>query len=172
MKASRSPAAGKRELAARVAEGHPLLSLRREMNRLFDGFFRGLDPFDSAPAWPMSVPGALAEGFVPRVNVVESDREVRVTAELPGMDEKDVEVLISRDALTLRGEKKAETEDRSGGRYRYERSYGAFHRTVPLPAGVTEKKAFAEFKKGVLTVRLPKSGEASTGARKIDVRSE
>jgi len=172
MKASRRTAAGKRELAVRGAEGHPLFSLQREMNRLFDGFFRGLDPFDAAPAGPLALSGALAEGFVPRVNVVEDDKVVRVTAELPGMDEKDVEVLIARDALTLRGEKKAETEDRSGGRYRYERSYGSFHRTVPLPAGVVEKKATAEFTKGVLTVRLPKSGEAAAGARKVAVRAE
>lgn len=172
MKASRQPEPGKQDLAVRGPEGHPLLSLQREMNRLFDGFFRGLDPFDAEPAGAFAPSGARAEGFLPRVNVVESDREVCVTAELPGMDEKDVEVTVSRGMLTLRGEKKAETEDRSGGRYRYERSYGTFHRTIPLPAGVAEKKASAEFRKGVLTVRLPKSGEAAAGARKIAVRTE
>jgi HSP20 family protein len=172
MKPSSRPAPGNRDLAVRGPEGHPLLSLQREMNRLFDGFFRGLDPFDAAPAGPFALSGVPAEGFVPRVNVVENDKEVRVTAELPGLDEKDVEVTVARGTLTLRGEKKAETEDRSGGRYRYERSYGAFQRTIPLPAGVVEKKASAEFRKGVLTVRIPKSGEAAAGARKIAVRAE
>lgn len=172
MRAARRLTEGKRALAARGAPEHSLLPLQREMSRLIEGFFRGLDPFTSPATGTLSTSGALGDGFVPRVNVVENDKEVRVTAELPGMDEKDVEVLVSRESLTLRGEKQAESEEKRGSCYRYERSCGAFNRTIPLPPGVMAEKASAEFRKGVMTVRLPKSAEAAAGARKIAVRPE
>jgi HSP20 family protein len=169
MKLSREPAranAGKRELAERRAPEHPLLALQQEMNRLFEGFFRGFDRFPSDRA-------AGASGtFLPRVDVTESEKEVRVTAEIPGLDEKDLDVSIARDALTLRGEKKIEAEEKRGNCYRMERSYGSFHRTIPLPAEVLTDRVEAEFKKGVLTVRLPKSPAAQRNARKITVRTE
>jgi HSP20 family protein len=176
MKPTQRPAPANRALAAPGRPEHPLLSLQREVNRLFEGFFRGFDPFGPlAPGGsdrPSSALAAFGGGFLPRVNVVENAKEVRVTVELPGMDGKDVDVSISRGALTLRGEKKVESEDAGGNGYRYERSHGAFHRTIPLPAEVTAEKAAAEFRKGILTVRLPKSADARKGARKIVVKPE
>jgi HSP20 family protein len=139
------------------AVAHPLDALQREMSHLLEDFWGGFD----APAtreW-----GA----FSPRLDVEETDAEVRVTAELPGLDEKDVEVEIREDVLTLRGQKHAEREDKASG-WR-ERSYGSFHRAVQLPSEVEAEKATAEFKKGVLTVHLPKSAKARERSRRVPV---
>jgi len=132
-------------------EEEPFYTLRREMDRVFDDFFGnfGLTPFG----------GSFTEqygAFNPRVDITETDQEVKIAAELPGLDEKDIEVSLTGDRLTLSGEKKAEKEDKGENYYRMERSYGSFQRTIPLPIEVETDKVEATFKNGVLTVVLPK----------------
>src|SRR5919107_994757 len=141
-------------------EGDPFMTLHREMNRLFDDVFRG---FDMAPFGSLSGMGRMA-GW-PTVEVIETDREVRVSAELPGMDQNDVEVLMNDGVLTIRGEKKSEIEDKE--RAFSERSYGRFERRIPLGQDVDENKVEAAFKNGVLTVTLPKSAKAASQVKRI-----
>src|SRR3954464_7214056 len=142
----------------RGEEVSPFLTLHREMNRLFDDVFNNFGNTPSLlgrmPAWPS-------------VEVVQSDKEVRVSAELPGLDEKDGGVLVNDDVLTIRGEKKAETEDKE--RRFSKRYYGRFERVIPLPFAVEEDKAEASFTNGVLTVTLPKSAKAEEKAKRIAI---
>ena len=142
----------------RGAEVSPFLTLHREMNRLFDDVFNnfGNTPslFGRMPAWPS-------------VEVIQSDKDIRISAELPGLDEKDVEVLVDDDVLTIRGEKRAETQDKD--RRFTERYYGRFERVIPLPFAVEEDKAEASFANGVLTVTLPKSPKAESRAKRIAI---
>jgi HSP20 family protein len=151
----------RRRSEAAQDEAFPLSSLRREMDRLFDDFFTG---FPRA-GWLVGEAGKLS----PSVDVAETDKEVTVTAELPGLDEKDLDVNLSDGVLTLKGEKKSEKEERNKTFYRSERSYGMFERAIALPAEVLEDKVEAEFSKGVLTVRLPKSPAAQKKAKKIEI---
>jgi HSP20 family protein len=140
-------------------EFNPFLSLHREMNRLFDETFSRFQ-----------VPGLLGRGAGmawPSIEVIPSDKDVKVTAELPGLEEKDVEVLVDEDVLTLRGEKRSETEDRERGFS--ERYYGHFERVIPLPFAVEEDKAEASFQNGVLTVTLPKSPKAQEKGKRIAI---
>jgi HSP20 family protein len=134
-------------------ERSPFLSLRRDIDRLFDDFFQA----------PMLGLGRGAAMQWPSVEVSQTDDEIRITAEVPGMNEKDVELLLEDGVLTLRGEKKSESEDRESGYS--ERFYGRFERRIALPAGVEEEKAKAEFRDGVLSVALPRNREAERGKR-------
>jgi HSP20 family protein len=141
---------------------HPLLSLHREMNRLFDDVFRGfgvpsLSGFDRSLSWP-------------NLELGENDKEIRVTAELPGLEEKDVDITVEEGVLTLRGEKKSEVEDKDRGYT--ERSYGRFERRIGLPRGIERDKASATFKNGVLTITLPKSEAANENVRRIPVNAQ
>lgn len=136
---------------------YPTRTLQRDLNAMFDAmrdqFFRevGLGPFDAT--W---------NAVSPRVDIVERDEEVEVSVELPGVDRKEIDVTITDDALTISGEKREEHEDHGRGYYRMERAYGAFRRTVPLPVGVDGTKAEATYRKGVLTITLPKIEDART----------
>ncbi|HEV2078880.1 MAG TPA: Hsp20/alpha crystallin family protein [Allosphingosinicella sp.] len=143
-------------------ESSPFLSLRRDVDRLFDDFFRGTVPSTSFLRSSMGWPS---------VEVSDSDREVRVTAEVPGMSEKDVELLMENGVLTLRGEKKSENKDKDKDRGYSERFYGRFERRIALPDGVEEEGADASFRDGVLTVTLPKSVQAQRG-RRIPINGE
>jgi HSP20 family protein len=142
----------------RGEEANPFLTLHREMNRLFDDVFSRFDAPSmlgrSAMAWPS-------------VEVVPSEKDVRISAELPGLDEKDVEVLVEDDVLTIHGEKKAETDDSERGLS--ERYYGRFERVIALPFEVESDKAEASFKNGVLTLTLPKSPKAQEKAKRIPI---
>lgn len=136
-------------------------SLWTEMNRLFDNFDQGFS----------LVPEARAQQtWVPSLNISEREKEIRITTELPGMDEKDIEVSLNHGVLTLKGEKKVEEEDNKENYYRMERSYGSFQRSVELPVEVQEDKVNASFKKGVLTVTLPKIEKPLP--KKIQVKGE
>ena len=148
-------------------EVSPFVALHREMNRLFDDVFNRFDT--GMPSLLGRTPGLLG-GAWPSVEVNASDNEVRVSAELPGMDEKDVEVLVDNDVLTIRGEKKSESEDQ--GRRFSERYYGRFERSIALPFEVEEEKAEASFKNGVLTVTIPKSARAKDTAKRIAINAE
>lgn len=145
-------------------ESHPFSFMQREINRLFDDFF-GYEPalFRTADEW--------YGGFSPQIDVTENEKEILVSAELPRMDEKDVEVLLSGDALTIKGEKKEEKEEKEKNYYRMERRYGSFQQTIPLPSEIDLKKVDATFKKGVLSVKLPKTEAAKGAAKKIPLKS-
>ncbi len=147
-------------------EFSPFLTLHREMNRLFDDVFNRFDSglpsmFGRGPAW---------SGSWPSIEVNATDNEVRVSAELPGMDEKDVEVLVNDGVLTIRGEKKSEAGEQ--GRRFSEHYYGRFERSIALPFEVEEDRAEASFKNGVLTVALPKSAKARESAKRIAINSK
>ncbi len=156
----------KRSVPVRREEENPFLVLQREMNRIFDEFSREWF-FDMPVLWR----GERTGGYVPSIDVSEDEKEIRVTAELPGMDEKDIDISLSKDLLTIKGEKRIEKEDRGRDYYHVERSYGSFYRTIPLPDGVDLDKVEASFSKGVLTVRLPKTPEAQKGIKKIPVKA-
>jgi HSP20 family protein len=141
-------------------------SFHREMDRLFNRFLGG---FDLEPTRDMQ----LLEGeFMPSVDITENDKEITVTAELPGMSDKDISVTVSKNELTIKGEKKEETEDKGKDYYQMERRFGSFCRVVPLTSEVDENKTDAEFKKGVLTIRMPKTAEARRAAKKVTVKGE
>ena len=142
---------------------HPMLALQHDMERLFDDFWRGFD-MPMAGWTERELPGVM-----PRIDVREDDAHIVVTAEVPGMDEKDVEIMLGDDALTIRGVKKAEHEGEEHGIRRMERSYGAFRRTLAIDAPILADKVEATFKNGVLTVTLPKDPDAQPRLRRIPV---
>src|SRR5574338_1220270 len=139
----------------RRGEIDPFNRLHREIDRVFSDFMTD---------WPWTGRTNLLDrqlgSFVPDVDITETDKEFRVTAELPGMDEKDLEVTYFDGGLTIKGEKRDEHEEQQGEFYRSERVFGAFERTIPLPSDINPDKAKASFKKGVLSITLPKTEEA------------
>ena len=136
---------------------NPFFTLHREMNRMFDDVFRG---FDLAP---FGLGSRTLDGLNwPQIDIDETDTEVRITAELPGLDEKDVNLEIANGVLSISGEKKSESEDKA--RRFSERYYGRFERRIPLQ-DVDEDKVSAAFKNGVLTITVPKSAEAKNVRR-------
>ncbi|HME41744.1 MAG TPA: Hsp20/alpha crystallin family protein [Syntrophorhabdales bacterium] len=168
--------AAKKDVVAKTTPGtlavsreweYPFGSFQREMNKLVDDFFGG---FNLSPWAPLEK--GLATTFTPRVNVSETDKEIKVSAELPGMDEKDIDVSLTRDTLTIKGEKKEEKEEKGEDYYRMERSYGSFTRSVPLPVEVDTDKVQATFKKGVLDITLPKTARAIEEMKKVPVKSK
>jgi HSP20 family protein len=159
------PWSGGRDVSVRRGEElNPFLALHREVNRLFDDVFRGFDLtpfgpdrfFDRGMGWP-------------NVEMSETDKEVKVTAEIPGLDEKDVEVELANGVLAIKGEKKTETEDKD--RLFSERCYGRFERRIPVQ-DVEEDKVSASFKNGVLTVTLPKTAGARRNVKRIAVNGK
>jgi len=147
----------------RGEEMSPFLSLHREMNRLFDDFFRG---FDVSPLGSDRFFGAA--GW-PNIEVGETDKQVTVTAEVPGLDEKDLAVDLADGVLTISGEKRSETEDK--GRLFSERYYGRFERRIPVE-DIEPDKVAASFKKGVLTVTLPKTVKAQQNVKRIAINGK
>lgn len=135
-----------------------LLSLHREVNRLFDDLFRNFD---------VGLPMARPFARWPNIEVAEEGQTVRVTAELPGMEEKDVEVLLEDGTLTLRGEKRAQSQDNA--RHFSERFYGRFERVIPIGHEIDEDNVKADFENGVLTITLPKSESAQSRVKRIAV---
>jgi HSP20 family protein len=138
--------------------------LHRELDRFFEGFLQG--------RWPASMLDTWAAGDLnPSIDLTEDDKAYHVSAELPGMDQADVDVSFSDGLLTISGEKKQEQEEKDKDFYRRERSYGAFRRSLAIPGTVDEAKIDATFRKGVLKIQLPKTKEAQKKARKIAVKS-
>ena len=139
--------------------------LWREMDDMFDNFFNRSSwlPFDG-------IAGGLT-AFQPRVDVHETETEMKVSAELPGMDEKDIQLTLADDALTISGEKRLEKEDNGRNYYRRECAYGSFQRMIPLPGPVEADKVEAVFRKGVLTITLPKPPEAQQRRKTIPIKA-
>lgn len=155
----------RKELARHHGDGdNPLLGLQRDINRVFDDFWTRFER-------SMNGSNGSVSAAAPRADVTETDEAVEVSIELPGMDEKDIDVSLGDDVVTIRGEKKAEKEEKRKGYFLSERSYGCFYRSIPLPPGVDPNKADATFRKGVLTVTLPKTPEAQEKIRKIEVKA-
>jgi HSP20 family protein len=161
-------AAAQREVAR-----HPLVALREEMDRLFDDFFTGLPttPFRrrGMAADPWRRLQGLFESTFPTTDVVESEKDYLITAELPGMSENDIEIALAGDMLTLKGEKKEEREEKGANRYVAERRYGAFARSFPLPEDADPGQVAAVFKNGVLTVTLPKTEPTAPKSKRIAI---
>ncbi len=152
----------------------PFDTLRDEVNRLFDDFGGSLwrSPLrrtlsDLDTLWKHNG-GAFA---APAVDVAEKDNAYEITAELPGLDEKNIEVSLANGGLTIKGEKKEEKEEKRKDYYLKERHYGSFERSFTLPDGVDTDKIDASFSKGVLTVKLPKKPEAIKPEKKIAVKA-
>jgi HSP20 family protein len=159
-----------------LSTGHetfdPFFTLHREMNRLFDDVFRGVGSFGrlANPLMFGRLANPLMEGQFgwPRLELSETDKVVTVSAELPGLSEKDVQVEIANGVLSIRGEKKAERSDES--KFVSERYYGSFQRQIPLE-GVVEDKAQADFRNGVLTVTIPKSEQSNRNVKRIAINT-
>lgn len=153
----------------------PFDVLKAEMDRLFDEF-RGPGFGLSRNLFNLQPFRGLASDYSvksPDVNIAETDKAFEITAELPGMDEKDVEIGLANGVLTLKGEKKEEKEEKDKNYYLAERRYGAFQRSFRLPENVNEDKIAADFAKGVLTVTLPKRQPTKSQGRekKISIKS-
>ncbi len=151
---------------ARRTEGDLFADFRREMDRLFEDFIGALE-------WPVT-DASGGPGFPtrwPRLNVAEADKEIVVTAELPGVNERDVNVELDGDRLTLKGEIWDEREERDRRWSRIERTSGRFQRTVHLPAEVRPDKAKADYKRGVLTITLPKAEASSARLKAIPIQT-
>jgi HSP20 family protein len=148
----------------RESERDPFLSLHREVNRLFDDVFRGFDG-----GLPSIGRASAFSGSWPSVEISNGEKEIKVTAEVPGLEEKDIEVLLDDGVLTLKGEKRSETEDKD--KQFSERYYGRFERRIPVGFEVKEDEVDARFKNGVLTVTLPKTEKAQSQVKRIAIKN-
>lgn len=133
-------------------------AFRRQFDRLFDDFAAPMPRFGSG-------------NLMPEMDYAETDKDIVVTAELPGVDDKDVDISLADSVLTIRGEKKSERDEENANYRLTERSYGAFERSMRLPDGIDPDKVKAEFGKGVLKVTLPKSEAMRAKSRKIEVKT-
>jgi HSP20 family protein len=159
--------AGRKDLYAEEEAAHPLMRLHREMDRLFADAFRDFDA-RSEVFTPLTASGLLK----PRVDIGATDKEYTITVEVPGVDEKDVKVEIADNVLTIRGEKKQEKEEKKKDYYRVERSYGSFQRLLSLPGDADQEKVKAKFRKGVLTITMPRKDMPKMEAKQIDIKGD
>ena len=138
----------------------PFTAMRREMDRVFENFGRDL-------GWSSAeLPSAA---MAPALDVSETDKEIKIEADLPGVEEKDVEVVVTDNVLTIKGEKKAEKEEKKKDYHMVERSYGSFARSIALPFQADPDKVKATFAKGVLNVTVPKPPEVKAKEKKIAI---
>jgi len=164
------PVEVKKAAPAEVTTPDVWRSFRSEMDRLFDRFgFPSLRRmFDMEPGWrPMSTFSFSA----PAIDMSEDDKTYKISAELPGLDAKDVDISVSGSTLLLKGEKRQEKEEKDKNYYFSERAYGSFQRAFELPASIDRDKIAADFSKGVLTITLPKTSDAQKQQKKIEVKS-
>lgn len=145
-------------------EENPLVSFRHNIDRLFDDFVEDFGSMKLSP-WP------FAKGsFLPSIDVSEDEKSIQVNAELPGMTEKDIEVTLHDNVLTLKGEKKHEEEKKDQNYHCIERRYGSFHRSFPLPQEVEIEKIDASFKNGILSIAIPKKEGEKEKGKKIEIK--
>lgn len=168
---TRLPIKTEKSAAPAAAGWTPFESLRREVDRLFDDFH----PFRWHLPTARSVFNAAQSGagwpVAPAIDLAEKDTEYEITAELPGLEQKDVEVRVSNHTLTITGEKKEEKEEKRKDYYLSERRYGSFQRSFQLPDGVDAEKIDATFAKGVLTIKLPKTAAAQKAEKSIEIKA-
>lgn len=146
----------------------PTLQVHREIDRLFDNFFRGFGLSAGDAIRPLAGFGE-SELFRPKVDLSATDKEYRLTVEIPGVSEKDVSLAITGNSLTIRGEKKQEKEEKEKDFYRIERRYGSFQRVLSLPEDVDQDGIGAAFKDGVLTVTMPRKEVAKETVKTIEI---
>jgi HSP20 family protein len=146
-------------------------SLHKEMDRLFEDFWKGSGRHVMTAPWQSTMTPWSHGEVMPHVDETEDEKAFHIEVELPGMDKDDVDITLANGMLTIRGEKKREEEEKGKDFYRKERSFGAFRRSLPIPADVDESKIDASFKKGVLYIELPKSEEARKKVTHIDVKA-
>lgn len=163
---------GMSPMPAAGAPWQPFDSLRREIDGLFENLGLGSWRLPAERGLKLGIgwPGGMAGGLAPAVDLAEKDNAYEITAELPGLDEKDVEVKLADGLLTIKGEKREQREEKDKDYHLSERRYGSFIRAFALPAGIDTDKIDARFAKGVLTVSLPKTVEAQQKEKKIDVK--
>lgn len=150
-----------------IARGaNPIIALQDEMNKLFGDFFSEA----SMPSWWRGGELSSALAVSPALDISESDKEFKVTTELPGMDIKDVQITVADGYVTIKGEKKQEEKEEREGYFRQERSYGSFQRVVALPDNANFDKAEANMKNGVLTIAVPKKAGAQSKERKLEIK--
>ena len=142
-----------------------LAEFQRSMSRMMRDFFE-----DEPSLFSASDLDESGGSFVPRLDLQETDNKIVLTAELPGLTDKDVEVSLDKQYLTVKGEKKEEKETSDAGRFFTERRFGSFERTIRLPSSIDKDKISAKFDKGLLTVELPKSPEAKRDVKKIPIK--
>ncbi len=149
----------------------PAKTLRREIDRVFENFHHGLSVFGRTRMEfePLRL---LAGGWgsTPAVNMIEKENAYELTGELPGMDESNIELKVAGGVLTIKGEKKEEKEEKGGDYVLSERRFGLIQRSIPLPESIDLDRIEASFKKGVLTVTMPKTPEAQKSERKIAIK--
>jgi len=154
----------KHEVEVMKPQTDPTYDLTRGMSDMVSRIFRQFDP---------ELGGLIHEDFglshLPAVDISETDTEVTVSADLPGLDEKDVQVTLENEVLTIRGERKYEHVEKNKNYHRVERSYGTFHRSITLPEGINQDDVKATFSKGVLNVRIGKRPNAKPLRRRIKV---
>ena len=155
--------------AGEQRSAHPLMGLRGDIDRVFENFLSGWP----GARWPSPFRdfGSSQFALSPDIDVSETEAGYEIEAELPGLDDKDIELTLVDNVLTLKGEKQAQREEKKKDYYLSERSYGAFQRSFTLPSDVDASKIDTKFSKGVLTVILPKSAEAKAKTRKIEVKA-
>lgn len=150
-------------------------SFHDEIDRMFDRFFGGGFAMPSLHRMfdfePLRRTESTFNFTAPAIDVVENGKAYKLTAELPGMEAKNLDVTVSGDTLTIKGEKRQESEEKEESYYLCERSFGSFQRSFALPAGVDRDKITSELTKGVLTVTLPKTAEAQKQHKKIEVKA-
>ncbi|MXI48599.1 Hsp20 family protein [Pseudomonas moraviensis] len=153
----------------------PLEKLRQQVDHLFEDFNRGsgLSPFgrglfDVEPLWRRELHGQS----MPAVDISEKDKSYEISAELPGMDQKNIEIKLSNGSLIIKGEKKDNKEEKRKGYHLSERYYGSFERVFTLPKGVDAEKIDASFSKGVLSISLPKKPEAMKADKVVPIKGE
>ena len=146
----------------RDEDSHPLTRMQNEMNRMFDRFFDNtrISPFQE---------GAL--NAFPSIDIKETKKDVQVSAELPGLEAKDIDISIRENILTLRGEKRQESKREEEDYYQMECAYGSFNRSIPLPSEVESDKVTAKFKNGVLKIFMPKKPAAQQKSKKIEIKT-
>jgi HSP20 family protein len=149
-------------------ESGPSLSPFGMMRRFFDDFDRMFEGF-GFPAWDRFSPWSTSEAFAPHIDVFERNGKLVISADLPGMNKDDVKVDITEDSVVIEGERKYEHEESKEGIYRSERSYGHFHRQIPLPQGVKTDTATANFKNGVLEITMD-AQQLSKNRRRIQIQ--
>jgi HSP20 family protein len=146
----------------------PILQLHREVDRIFENAFRnfGFSSFGSELSTPIATSGLLK----PNVDIGVTEKEYTISVEVPGVSEKDAKVEISGDTLIISGEKKQEKEQRNQDFYRIERSYGSFQRVLSLPEDADQEGISASFKKGVLTIKMPRKSLPKSDVKQIEVK--
>ncbi len=142
-------------------------SFQTDVDRLFDGFFNDFGRFSSS-----LINKGRAGSFSPKIDISDDESSIEINAELPGLDEKDIQVSLKEDVLTIKGEKKSGDEKKDKDFYRVERRFGRFERSIRVPREIDAENINASFKNGVLNVSLPKSEKPKENVRKIEVKSD